>query len=165
MTASVKAWGASCRRLCPLYRSNHERRRHPLLTSRGTTEPDPHMLKAADRAARRARVRLTLRQALAASLPLPDASADTVVSTLMLCSVPDRSAVLAEVKRVLRPGGQLPLLEHVRAADPALARQQDRRERSQAPFAGAATPTGTPWALSSLPGSTPRPSSRSRCRA
>jgi ubiquinone/menaquinone biosynthesis C-methylase UbiE len=105
-----------------------------------STEPDPHMLKAARRATRRARARLTLRQALAASLPLPDASADTVVSTLVLCSVPDQSAVLAEVKRVLRPGGKLLLLEHVRATDPALARQQDRREHTQVRFAGGCHP-------------------------
>ena len=64
--------------------------------------------------------------ATAAALPLPDDSVDAVVATLVLCSVPDLPAALAEVRRVLRPGGSLLLLEHVRAADPATARWQDR---------------------------------------
>jgi ubiquinone/menaquinone biosynthesis C-methylase UbiE len=104
------------------------------------TEPDPHMLKAARKAARRATARLTLRQAPAESLPLPDASVDTVVSTLVLCSVPDQAAALAEVTRVLRPGGRLLLVEHVRAADPAAARRQDRREGFHVRFAGGCHP-------------------------
>ena len=64
--------------------------------------------------------------ATADALPLPDASVDAVVGTLVLCSVPDLPAALAEVRRVLRPGGSLLLLEHVRAADPGTARWQDR---------------------------------------
>jgi ubiquinone/menaquinone biosynthesis C-methylase UbiE len=104
------------------------------------TEPDPHMLKAARKAARKTDAKLTLRQAAAEALPLGDASVDTVVSILVLCSVPDQAAALAEAKRVLRPGGRLLLLEHVRAADPALARRQDRSERRQVRFAGGCHP-------------------------
>jgi ubiquinone/menaquinone biosynthesis C-methylase UbiE len=104
------------------------------------TEPDPHMLKGARRAAGKARIRLTLRQAPVESLPLPGGTADTVVSTLVLCSVPDQAAALAEIDRVLKPGGRLLLLEHVRADDPALAREQDRRERTQVRFAGGCHP-------------------------
>jgi SAM-dependent methyltransferase len=104
------------------------------------TEPDPHMLRAALRAARGATARLTVRQAPAESLPLPDASVDTVVSTLVLCSVPDQAAALAEANRVLRPGGRLVLVEHVRAADPAVARRQDRREGFHVRFAGSCHP-------------------------
>jgi SAM-dependent methyltransferase len=104
------------------------------------TEPDPHMLKGARKAARRAKANVTLRQAPAESLPLPDRSVDTVVSTLVLCSVPDQAAALAEANRVLKPGGRLLLLEHVRASDPALATRQDRRERSQVRFAGGCHP-------------------------
>jgi ubiquinone/menaquinone biosynthesis C-methylase UbiE len=64
-------------------------------------------------------------QAPAEDLPFGDASFDTVVSTLVLCGVDvDRS--LAELRRVLRPGGRLLFLEHVRSDDPALARFQDR---------------------------------------
>lgn len=61
-------------------------------------------------------------------LPLADASADTVVSTLVLCTVDDVPATLAEIRRVLRPGGRLLFAEHVRAEDPSLARWQDRLE-------------------------------------
>jgi ubiquinone/menaquinone biosynthesis C-methylase UbiE len=104
------------------------------------TEPDPHMLKAARKAARKTDADLTLKQAPAEALPLGDASVDTVVSILVLCSVPDQAVALAEARRVLRPGGRLLLLEHVRAADPALARRQDRSERRQVRFAGGCHP-------------------------
>lgn len=104
------------------------------------TEPDPHMLKAAHRATRKADASLTLQQAPAEALPLGDASVDTVVSILVLCSVPDQAVALAEAKRVLRPGGRLLLLEHVRATDPALASRQDRSERRQVRFAGGCHP-------------------------
>ncbi len=58
------------------------------------------------------------------ALPLPDASADAVVSTLVLCTVRDLGRTLAEVERVLRPGGRFVLLEHVAADDPSTARLQ-----------------------------------------
>ncbi|MCH8980380.1 MAG: pyridoxal-phosphate dependent enzyme, partial [Armatimonadetes bacterium] len=57
-------------------------------------------------------------------LPVDDASVDTVVSTLVLCSVRDPKASLAEVVRVLRPGGRLLFLEHVASDDPRAARWQ-----------------------------------------
>jgi SAM-dependent methyltransferase len=63
------------------------------------------------------------------SLPFPDASFDTVVGSLLLCSVEDQDRALAEIRRVLRPGGGYLFLEHVRSDDPALARRQDRLER------------------------------------
>lgn len=68
-------------------------------------------------------------QAQAESLPFPDDSFDTVVSTLVLCTVDDVAASLAEVGRVLRPGGRLLFCEHVRSRNPDLARWQDRLER------------------------------------
>ncbi|MBI2168811.1 MAG: methyltransferase domain-containing protein [Actinobacteria bacterium] len=58
-------------------------------------------------------------------LPYPDAHFDTVVSTLVLCTVPKLPAALAEVFRVLRPGGELRFLEHVRGVG-SLAEWQDR---------------------------------------
>jgi len=71
--------------------------------------------------ARRARVV----EAPAGALPLDDGTADAVVATLVLCTVPDVSAALAEARRVLVPGGALLFLEHVRARTPRLARVQD----------------------------------------
>ena len=65
-------------------------------------------------------------EAPAERLPFPDGSFDTVVSTLVLCTVVDLPAALAEIRRVLAPGGRLLFLEHVRAEDPGLARWQDR---------------------------------------
>jgi ubiquinone/menaquinone biosynthesis C-methylase UbiE len=66
-------------------------------------------------------------EASAEALPFPDGSFDTVVSTLVLCTVDAVPAALAEIRRVLGPGGQLLFLEHVRAAPGSkLARWQDR---------------------------------------
>jgi ubiquinone/menaquinone biosynthesis C-methylase UbiE len=59
-------------------------------------------------------------------LPVPDAHVDTVVSTLVLCTVPDQARVLTELRRVLKPGGALLFLEHVRSDEPKLAAWQDR---------------------------------------
>jgi ubiquinone/menaquinone biosynthesis C-methylase UbiE len=65
-------------------------------------------------------VPIELREADAQALPFADASFDTVVSTLSLCSVPDDRAAIAEMHRVLRPGGRLLLLDHVAAPNPVL---------------------------------------------
>jgi SAM-dependent methyltransferase len=81
------------------------------------TEPDPYMLKRAIARSKRlpllAREKLTLNDAPAEALPYPDAGFDTVVATLVLCTVADLDAAIAEVRRVLKPGGSLRLLEHV----------------------------------------------------
>ena len=68
-------------------------------------------------------------EAPAERLPFEDASFDTAVATLVLCTVPDPAAALAEAARVLKPGGRLLFIEHVRAEDPGLARWQDRLEK------------------------------------
>lgn len=88
------------------------------------TEPDPAMRRklGARLDAVRARGRLAatpveLSAARAERLPWEDATFDVVVSTLVLCSVPDQRVALAEVRRVLRPGGRLVYIEHVAAED------------------------------------------------
>lgn len=80
-------------------------------------------------------VEARLVRAPAEQLPFPDASFDTVVSTLVLCTVTDPRRALSEVARVLRPDGQLLFLEHVHA-DPGWRRRlQDRSVRAWAAFA------------------------------
>jgi ubiquinone/menaquinone biosynthesis C-methylase UbiE len=73
--------------------------------------------------------------ATAESIPLPDNELDTVVSTLVLCTVDFQQAALAEIARVLRPGGQLLFIEHVRSHAPRVARWQDRLESPWRHFA------------------------------
>src|SRR5437764_11113100 len=92
------------------------------------TEPEPAMLRRLQAKAREQAHQAEVVQAPAEDLPFEDASFDTVVSTLVLCGV-DQERALAEVRRVLRPGGRLLFLEHVRSDDPALARFQDRMNR------------------------------------
>lgn len=90
------------------------------------TEPDEAMARRADERLRGAGRPGQVVRAGAESLPMPDGSVDTVVSTLVLCTVPDPGAALSEVARVLRPGGRLLFLEHVRADSDRLSRWQDR---------------------------------------
>lgn len=92
-------------------------------------EPDPHMLKQLSAKVGEAGVDAEVIQAPAEHLPFADGSFDTAVFTLVLCTVPDPTAALAEAARVLKPGGKLLFVEHVRAEDPGLARWQDRLER------------------------------------
>jgi SAM-dependent methyltransferase len=73
----------------------------------------PHLRRAAEASG----LALEIVPGAAEALPLPDASADAVVSTLVLCSVADPMRALAEARRVLRPGGRLLFVEHV-AAEP-----------------------------------------------
>jgi ubiquinone/menaquinone biosynthesis C-methylase UbiE len=65
-------------------------------------------------------------RAPAEDLPFSDSSFDVVVSTLVLCTVDDQPRALRELRRVLRPGGKLLFIEHVRSEDEQLARRQDR---------------------------------------
>jgi SAM-dependent methyltransferase len=78
-------------------------------------EPDIRCHRDLGRAAARHGLRATILHAGAERIPLPDASVDAVVGTVVLCSVADQSAVLAEVRRVLRPGGRYLFFEHVAA--------------------------------------------------
>jgi ubiquinone/menaquinone biosynthesis C-methylase UbiE len=76
-------------------------------------EPEPYLLAEAQEAAGAAPVPVEAVHGTADALPVDDASADVVVCCLVLCTVPDQVAALAEARRVLRPGGELRYLEHV----------------------------------------------------
>ena len=97
----------------------------PEITDLVFTEPAEPM-------ARRLRARVNRGEVVEASaddLPFDDDSFDTVVSTLVLCTVPDQERAIAEVRRVLKPDGQLLFLEHVRSHDAKTAKWQDRLMR------------------------------------
>ena len=90
------------------------------------TEPEPAMLRRLQRKAREQAPLAKVLRAPAEDLPFEEASFDTVVSTLVLCGVDDQARAVREIRRVLKPGGRLLFLEHVRSDDPAFARFQDR---------------------------------------
>ncbi len=92
-------------------------------------EPDPHMARQLRQKLARSSHDVEFVEAGAERLPCEDSSFDTAVFTLVLCTVPDPRAALAEVARILKPGGRMLFLEHVRAEDPKLARWQDRLEK------------------------------------
>jgi SAM-dependent methyltransferase len=91
------------------------------------SEPDPFMREKLRPKLENAGVPVEVSDAGAEALPFPDDAFDTVVSTLVLCTVPDQRAALREIRRVLRPGGRLLFIEHVRGEGRA-ARWQDRIE-------------------------------------
>ncbi len=93
------------------------------------TEPDPHLRRQlVGKLAARPELVATVVEAPAERLPVADHSVDAVVCTLVLCSVLDPAVVLAEIRRVLKPGGRLIFLEHVASDDPAMLRWQGQVE-------------------------------------
>ena len=98
----------------------------PAVGSLTVTEPEPPMLRRLERRVQDQRPATRVLRAPAEDLPFGDGSFDVAVSTLVLCGVRDQPRALRELRRVLRPGGRLLFLEHVRSADPGTARLQDR---------------------------------------
>lgn len=90
------------------------------------TEPEEPMVRRLRQRIDELRPGATVLRAPAEELPFDDASFDVAVSTLVLCTVDDQPRALRELRRVLRPGGRLLFMEHVRADDERLARWQDR---------------------------------------
>lgn len=99
------------------------------------TEPDASMFRRLTKAAGHRQPTPRLMQAGAETLPFDDDSFDTVVSTLVLCTVGDVAATLAEIRRVLRPGGHLLLIEHVESESARLSGAQNRLHRPWKAFA------------------------------
>lgn len=100
------------------------------------TEPDASMRRKLARRLRRDGRDARILDAPAECLPFADASVDTVISTLVLCTVPDPESALAEIARVLSPTGRLLFIEHVRANSRVLAACQDSLFRQWRAFAG-----------------------------
>jgi ubiquinone/menaquinone biosynthesis C-methylase UbiE len=90
------------------------------------TEPEASMARRLERRIRVQSRLVELVRASAEELPFEDGRFDVAVSTLVLCTVNDQARALGELRRVLRPGGELLFIEHVRSDEPRLARWQDR---------------------------------------
>lgn len=84
-------------------------------------EPDPARAAVAQRVGDHARVPVQVRTAAAEALPFDDAAFDHIVSSLVFCSVSEPQRALAEIGRVLKPGGTLHMVEHVRPQSSCLA--------------------------------------------
>lgn len=112
-------------------------------------EPEPYLRAEAQAAAARVPVPITVVEGVAEALPLDDGSCDAAVACLVLCSVADQAAALAELRRVLRPGGELRFYEHVQADTPRLARWQRAVDRTFWPrfFGGCHTGRDTAGAI------------------
>jgi ubiquinone/menaquinone biosynthesis C-methylase UbiE len=93
-------------------------------------EPEAYLREKAENAALSAPVPVTVRDGVAEPLPFDDESFDAAVASLVLCTVPDPGRALAELRRVLKPGGELRFLEHVRSESPRKARIQERLDSS-----------------------------------
>jgi ubiquinone/menaquinone biosynthesis C-methylase UbiE len=98
----------------------------PEVTEVLAVEPEPHLRAAALEAAQTAPVPVKVVDGLAEDLPATDGEFDAAVAALVLCTVPDQATALAEIRRVLRPGGQLRFFEHVEAPDPGVLRRLQR---------------------------------------
>jgi ubiquinone/menaquinone biosynthesis C-methylase UbiE len=88
-------------------------------------EPEDRLRALAERAAARTPVDVRVVAGHAGAIPAPDGAFDAAVASLVLCSVPDQPHALAEIRRVLRPGGELRFYEHVRSRHGLLGAAED----------------------------------------
>jgi ubiquinone/menaquinone biosynthesis C-methylase UbiE len=112
------------------------------VTSVLAVEPEPYLRRIAGQQARQARVPIEVREGAAEALPAADAAFGAAVASLVLCSVADQRAALAELHRVVRPGGQLRFLEHVQAGTPRLRRVQRLADATLWPLLAGGCHTG-----------------------
>ncbi len=110
--------------------------RHDQVSQIVGVDPALRMHKLAQKRIDRAGLKVELMGLSAEKLPAPDASFDTVVCTYTLCTIPDPVAALAEMRRVLVPGGKLLFSEHGRAPDANVAAWQNRLDALWGKFAG-----------------------------
>ena len=112
-------------------------------------EPEPFLRERAREAAGRAAVRIEVVDGVADALPAQDGSFDAAVACLVLCTVPDQARALAELRRVLRPGGELRFYEHIRSDRRAVALSQRAVDAVFWPraFGGCHTARDTPAAI------------------
>jgi ubiquinone/menaquinone biosynthesis C-methylase UbiE len=90
----------------------------PQVTRLLAIEPEPYLRRLAQAQAAEAHIPITIVDGLADHLPATDGSYDAAIASLVLCTVPDQDSALAELHRVLKPGGRLRFFEHVHAATP-----------------------------------------------
>lgn len=96
----------------------------PSVTTVHAVEPEPHLRQLAHTASRDAPVEITVTAGTGSALPLEDGSVDAAVLCMVLCSVPEPESAIAELMRVLRPGGTLVFLEHHLSPAPGIRRFQ-----------------------------------------
>jgi ubiquinone/menaquinone biosynthesis C-methylase UbiE len=97
-------------------------------------EPESYLRSRAEEAAGSAPIPRTILDGTADALPVPDAAFAAGIASLVLCSVPDQPSALAELRRVIRPGGELRFFEHVVSKRSGPARVQRIADRTIRPF-------------------------------
>ncbi|HET7519663.1 MAG TPA: class I SAM-dependent methyltransferase [Actinomycetes bacterium] len=115
----------------------------PAVTELLAVEPERYLRALAETTVQQAAIPIRVVDGTADALPSPDAGMDAAVASLVLCSVPDQARALAELRRVLRPGGELRFFEHVQADTFGLARLSASPTSSGPSLLAAATPAAT----------------------
>ena len=99
-------------------------------------EPSLRLIRMAQKTSSKASTKVTFIEGTAEAVPIPAKSVDTVVMTWVLCTIPAAQQALKEMRRVLKPGGQLLFVEHGRAPEPSVRKWQDLLNPAWRCFAG-----------------------------